>query len=75
MRYTEKERTMWRQYGTETTNPHDAFNDAIADGLMNPKDYMYMYSTESQHYFKHVETRKYMRYKRMVRTKRRNHWA
>jgi len=41
-------------------DPNAAFASAIAQGL-DPDMFMYMYSTEERDYFKHVETREYVR--------------
>ena len=38
-----------------------AFRDAIAQG-MNPDEYMFMYSAEGKHYFKHKIDRSYISY-------------
>lgn len=38
-----------------------AFENAISKGL-KPAKYMYMYSDEQYDYFKHVDTREYVKY-------------
>lgn len=32
----------------------EAFENAIAKGMINPENFMYMYSKDGQDYFKHV---------------------
>lgn len=41
-----------------------AFNDAIKQG-MSPDDYMFMYSHQGKHYFKHKVNRNYVSYKEL----------
>jgi hypothetical protein len=41
----------------------EAFDNAIRQGL-DPDLHMYMYSTDQQDYFKHVDTREYVSYPR-----------
>lgn len=40
----------------------EVFNNAIKLGMKNPKDWMYMYSDENTDYFKHIDTREYVKY-------------
>ena len=47
---------------TEVLDPSDAFARAIAKGLTNPDDYMYMYTKEGKDYFKHIDTRDYIKF-------------
>ena len=47
---------------TEVLDPGDAFDRAIAKGLKQPEDYMYMYTKDGKDYFKHRDTREYVTY-------------
>ncbi len=40
--------------------PEEAFKNAIAKGMSNPEDFMYMYSKDGLDYFKHKDTREYI---------------
>ena len=56
MRYSEAEDQMWFRHGRTVLHPKDAFDDAIRNG-MDDEDkwhYMYMYSSETMHFFKHM---------------------
>lgn len=44
-------------------NPDDVFENAIALGLENPGEWMYMYSEGVFDYFKHDRTRMYLCYR------------
>lgn len=46
--------------GLTIRNPDQAFLNAIKKGLLNPYDYMYMYSAGGKDYFKHIDTRSYI---------------
>ena len=48
---------------TMRENVADAFHDAIAKGLQNPEDWMYVYSQNGTDFFKHHDTRKYVSYR------------
>lgn len=41
-------------------NIENVFEVAIKSGLKNYEEYMYMYSTEDEHFFKHLDTREYI---------------
>jgi len=44
----------------EKRDHKEAFENAIKLGLLNPEDYMYMYSQNAKDYFKHIDTREYI---------------
>ena len=79
MRYSEAEDRLWFRHGRTVLHPKDAFDDAIRNG-MDDEDkwhYMYMYSSETMHFFKHIDAgddasddRKYAKYNRVHRNKR-----
>ena len=72
MRYSAAEDQLWYKHGRTVLHPKDAFDDAIRNGMDEEAKYhyMYMYSSESMHFFKHVDTREYARYNRVHRNKR-----
>ena len=72
MRYSEAEKQLWFKHGRVVLHPRDAFKDAIRNGMDEEAKwhYMYMYSSETMHYFKHVDTRQYAKYNRVHRNKR-----
>tara|TARA_R100001086_G_scaffold231920_1_gene152875 strand:+ start:613 stop:813 length:201 start_codon:yes stop_codon:yes gene_type:complete len=43
-------------------DPGKAFDLAIKKGLENPEEYMYMYTKGGKNYFKHIDTRKYVKF-------------
>ena len=43
-------------------NHEEAFDNAIAQGMTEPWDYMYMYSDSEFDYFKHRVTREFVQY-------------
>lgn len=43
-------------------HPEDAFENAIARGMKNPEDWMYMYSKNNRDYFKNYDFRNYISY-------------
>ncbi len=79
MRYSEAEKQLWFKHGRVVLHPRDAFKDAIRNGMDEEAKwhYMYMYSSETMHYFKHIDAgdsglgdRKYAKYNRVHRNKR-----
>jgi len=72
MRYSAAEDQLWHKHGRTVLHPKDAFDDAIRNGMDEEAKYhyMYMYSSETMHFFKHVDTREYARYNRVHRNKR-----
>ena len=72
MRYSAAEDQLWHKHGRTVLHPKDAFDDAIRNGMSDEGKYhyMYMYSSETMHFFKHVDTREYARYNRVHRNKR-----
>jgi hypothetical protein len=63
MRYSAAEDQLWHKHGRTVLHPKDAFDDAIRNGMdeEGKYHYMYMYSSETMHFFKHVDTREYVR--------------
>jgi hypothetical protein len=61
MRYSAAEDQLWHKHGRTVLHPKDAFDDAIRNGMdeEGKYHYMYMYSSETMHFFKHVDTREY----------------
>ena len=61
MRYSAAEDQLWYKHGRTMLHPKDAFDDAIRNGMDEEAKYhyMYMYSSETMHFFKHVDTREY----------------
>ena len=55
MRYSAAEDQMWYKHGRTVLHPKDAFDDAIRNGMDEEAKwhYMYMYSSETMHFFKH----------------------
>jgi hypothetical protein len=55
MRYSAAEDKMWYKHGRTMLHPKDAFDDAIRNGMdeEGKYHYMYMYSSETMHFFKH----------------------
>ena len=61
MKYSEQEYNLWNRDVT-MTNRHQAFYEARVSGMTpeQQRDHMYMYTKAGAHYFKHIDTRKYV---------------
>lgn len=65
MRYTKAEQEQREQ--REVLPPEYAFEDALRNGMPDEGKYhyMYMYSSPTMHFFKHIDTRIYVQYNRI----------
>jgi hypothetical protein len=71
MSYTREQNALWQREGKykDWVHPRDAFAD-LPLSEEEKADYMYMYSRDGKHFFKHRDTREYLTVFRPHRNKR-----